>query len=1153
MTEINISVVYIFLLLYNSIIAYQTLTVFARYKNKDIGKSGIIICLVIALYSFGYAMELLSIMSNDKSSAFLWYKIQYFAIPFISFSWYLFANAFAEKRIGKKLVVFLLIIPLLSVIAVWTNDVHNLYLKGYLQGGHYIQRGPLYYVLIVYNYVLAIIAYVKLFLAAKRLALSIRKVTAFNVLVAVLIPISTNIIYLALNLDIDLTIFGLMISVIILLYEAQKIQGFDIKEKTKEIVYNSTQDLILVINYDEIVIEFNNNFGKMAYEMFGRTDLKNKKLSEILPPEIVEVINKENGIIERDNRFFQVKVSMLEERGKLLGKIIFFHEITDLKRLENEKLFENERYRRLFEFAPVGILVEDENGFILDANPEFCKLSSRRKEELLGNHVSTLAPKEDYDLVRKNIENIISGRTLVHTVKSIGKFGEEKYFELYETRIILPNSKYGILSIQKDITKQVITQQVVRNLAKYQQVILDLALNFINLPLERLDEEIKKAIDIVAKELKINRIRVYKFSKEGQFTSIGNWFYSNSSTETPLVSFDSSVVRGKELEELLLGKQFMVIKGKVSNENINKFFGENTIALITPIKLNNEIIGFISAASQSEREWTIPEKRIMLLLATLIANTEMKRIYEQELIKAKQKAEQANIAKSAFLASMSHEIRTPLNGIVGFTNLLKETNLDEKQRKYVETIIKSTEVLLGIINDILDLAKIESGKFQLEPIECNLKMEMQSSLVLYNAKAKEKNVSYVVEIDEKISECLVVDSLRIQQVMFNLINNAIKFTPAGGFVKVSIRKVSEEMLYDTIRFSVEDTGIGIPKEKLSKIFEPFEQADISVTRKYGGTGLGLSISQRIVNMMGSKINVESEEGKGSTFYFELKLKKCKKQESREYKEKTIRKYNAKVLVVEDYEINSILMAELLKRYGIVPDFAINGLQGVEMALKNDYDLIFMDILMPEMDGIEATKKIRTVKLDVPIVALTAHALKNVKEEVLSAGMNDYVTKPVKIEELDRILEKFCGHLEIRNSESAKKEETKINVWQGNKHSEIEEKIQKIKEDQGFDEKFMFELIKTFIDSTKQSIDNIRSSLSKNDFETAQREAHSIKGAARSLSFNYMGELAYELEKHAQVKDAGFDYEKCLKDIEEKLYEVITYYRTSYELNLNNDQ
>ncbi len=411
-------------------------------------------------------------------------------------------------------------------------------------------------------------------------------------------------------------------------------------------------------------------------------------------------------------------------------------------------------------------------------------------------------------------------------------------------------------------------------------------------------------------------------------------------------------------------------------------------------------------------------------------------------------------------------------------------------------------------------------------------------------RQKKKNVEYEIRIDKEISDCLIVDSVRLQQVMFNLINNAIKFTPAGGSVKVFVKKISEDEEYETIRFSVIDTGIGIPKEKLEKIFEPFEQVSVSVTKKYGGTGLGLAISNLIVSMMGSKIIVESEEEKGSHFYFDLKLKKCSKKEiTQDIKTIKSKKYNAKVLVAEDYEINRILIEEILNKYDIKPDFAANGKEAVEMALNKDYDIIFMDVLMPEMDGIEATKKIKAIKPNLPIIALTAHALKSIKEEVLSAGMNDYITKPIKIADLERVLNKFCSHLEF-TEESEKENINETFVEEKRETKEIEECMQ----EQGFDEEFMKELIKMFINSTKESILNIRNALPKGDFETIQREAHSIKGAARSLNFNSIGELAYQLEIKAKEKDDSFDYETHLTQIEEKLRNVINFFKIKYEKN-----
>jgi len=1130
----------------------QAIAVFLRYRNKEISIIGALTSFAVGFYSFGYAMELLNLMSSDITHAFFWYKVQYLAIPYIPVLWYFFVSTFSGRKVAKKEIVVLFILSVIITILVWTNELHNLFLKGYVVEGKYILRGPLYYVQIFYGYTISFIGYYLLLKMANRYKTVFRKSTIIHLFVAVIIPVSASVVYILFNLPVDLLPFGLMISVIIILFEAQRLHGFNLEIEVKNIVYESSKDLIVVLDNDGYIISANKTFENYIKNLLGKNDILYQPAKNILSEECLEVINHGQGVVKKFGRYFEVWANPLrDKKGNEKGKVVFFHDITDVKLSEQARTLENERYKTLFEFAPVGILIEDEEGNIIDVNPEFCKINGRSKEELIGKNVRILAPKEDDERVKKNIQEILSGKTLVHTVRNLGKHGEIRYVELYETSITLPNGKRGILSIQKDITKQKIAQEVIRKLSKYQQIIINLAINFINLPIERLDEEISKAVELVAQELNTSRIRVYRFIKAaGAFVSIDSWFYSENRSETSTITFDLEKVKGPELEKLMQGKQFAITREATKNEEIIRILGEYHCALITPIILENEVLGFISAASKDTRDWHPVEKNIFKLLASLIANVEAKKRYEQELISARKAAEEASIAKSNFLANMSHEIRTPLNGIVGFANLLAETNLDEKQRKYLSTILKSTEVLLGVINDILDLAKIESGRLQLEYVESNLKAELQSSLMLYEAKAREKNVDYNIFIDDNIADCLVFDPVRLQQVLFNLINNAIKFTPAGGLVSVHIEKVGEDEEHQYINFSVKDTGIGIPKEKIEKIFEPFEQSDVSVTRKYGGTGLGLSISKQLVELMGSKINVESEEGKGSKFYFTLKLKKCVAKATKDAKKTSeIKRYKAKVLVAEDYEVNRLLISEILKKFGIEPEFAFNGREAVEKSLKNNYDLIFMDILMPEMDGIEATKKIRQFNLDVPIVALTAHAMKNIKDEVLASGMNDYIAKPIKIEEIVRVFETYCSHL-AEKSESMKIVESSISETtkssskpekkeQDEKDEKIAKDISKLKEELAKAEKeydltpeFEKELLETFLTSSKSSLNNIIAALSTGDFETIRQEAHSIKGSARSLGFEEIGELAKDIEYAARDRNNEFNYLEHIEKISE---------------------
>lgn len=380
-----------------------------------------------------------------------------------------------------------------------------------------------------------------------------------------------------------------------------------------------------------------------------------------------------------------------------------------------------------------------------------------------------------------------------------------------------------------------------------------------------------------------------------------------------------------------------------------------------------------------------------------------------EIQNSRLKALEAERIKSAFVANMSHEIRTPINGIVGFVHLLSKTVLDTTQRRYVSIVESSLEMLLHIVNDVLDFSKIEEGKIEMELIESDPVIGIKSIYELFIPQADMKKIEYQLIMDEKIKSCLILDILRIKQVLSNLISNAIKFTPEEGSVQVKIEVVEDTLDVQRLELSVIDTGIGIPKEKQTKIFEKFTQADASTTREYGGTGLGLSIAYAIVDLMGGKLMIQSEKGEGSTFRFYIDAKKCDLCKMQEIivEEPVTTTLPLRVLVVEDYEINRMLIGELLSyHYGITADFANNGEEGVKMVRTNTYDLVLMDVNMPVMDGIQATKEIRTFSPALPIVALTANAMDGDAQKLISQGMSDYLAKPLEYDELHRILMRF---------------------------------------------------------------------------------------------------------------------------------------------------
>jgi CheY-like chemotaxis protein/nitrogen-specific signal transduction histidine kinase len=371
---------------------------------------------------------------------------------------------------------------------------------------------------------------------------------------------------------------------------------------------------------------------------------------------------------------------------------------------------------------------------------------------------------------------------------------------------------------------------------------------------------------------------------------------------------------------------------------------------------------------------------------------------EQEMIEARKAAEAGLELRKTILANVSHELRTPVNAIVGMSALLASTSLNDQQREYLKTMRFSSDGLLVLIDDLLDVSRIEAGKVELEELEFSMQENFSELTKSLRLRAEEKGLLFEWNLDERIAPRLLGDVHRLNQIITNLIGNAIKFTPQGK-VRLEITQVGESNEMQGIRFSVIDTGIGIAAERQTAVFQAFAQEDNSTTRKYGGTGLGLSISKRIVEMMGGELKLTSEKNAGTTFSFEVQLKKSA-EGSVVVKEFKPNLEGSRILLVEDNKVNQFLANALLKSWNAQVDISEDGLDALDRMRNVNYDLVLMDLQMPIMDGFEATEQIRNeLNSKVPIIGLSANALNGERERSLEKGMNEYVSKPFQPEVL----------------------------------------------------------------------------------------------------------------------------------------------------------
>ncbi len=527
--------------------------------------------------------------------------------------------------------------------------------------------------------------------------------------------------------------------------------------------------------------------------------------------------------------------------------------------------------------------------------------------------------------------------------------------------------------------------------------------------------------------------------------------------------------------------------------------------------------------------------------------TEQKKLAEQLRI-AKQETERSSKSKDIFLTNMSHEIRTPLNAIMGLGKLLSKSNLDTRQKNYLNGIENASSNLLSIINDLLDISKIEAGKISIENISFNLENILQQSVNILEHNAEGKGLILTHEIDNRIGPVLIGDPFRLNQVFMNMMSNAIKFTEQGSVLLRAILEKEEDGFQDVL-ITITDTGVGIKEEYLKTIFDKFTQEDETVVRKFGGTGLGMSITKQLMELMGGSIAIESKKNVGTTVSLKLRFKLGNArvfEKKRTIKNDTINIKGKRILLVEDNNLNRLLAFTILTDYGALITEAENGLEAVEIAKKERFDIALVDIQMPVMDGIQATKIMRKeLKLTIPILALTANAVKSHEQKFLEAGMDDMILKPYNEINLVNPIAKWLGikgQIDIPSEDLPKKEAKPVEKKEATKSKEKLYDLSKLLAICKDDNEFIRKMLSLFVNETPPLVTKMKEGLAAGDFETVRFYAHRMKPSITNLGINT---LVSDILKIELTKDDNPELADMVKKLDATIEEVVDQMMAEY--------